>query len=667
MIRVAVLGVLALAACHSSKQPEAFLKPTEPFATIPGTADEMLAACRARLALAKDEVARTKAAQTRTVAATLEPYHMALIQLANAGASASLFAEVHPDAALRDAARTCEQEVSAYATELSLDRDLYEAIRAIDVSAADTKTRRFVEHTLRDYRRSGVDKDEATRARLRVIDDELTKLSQAFSKNIAEDTRSITVGADDLAGLPDDFVAAHPVKDGKRTITTDYPDYNPVISYATNDDVRKRLYIAFRSRADQQNDALLRQVLVLRAEKAALLDYANWADYVTADKMIGSAANAAAFIERVWKLATPRAQRDYKELLSELKKTMPAATAVADWQKAFLETQIKKNAYEVDAAEVRAYFPFAATLQGLLDITSEIYDIRYQAVDVPRWDASVKVYDVLRGTNVLGRIYLDMHPREGKYKHAAQFTIIDGVAGRQLPEGALVCNFPKPEGDGIGLMEHDDVVTMFHEFGHLMHHVLGGHQTWVRQAGVATEWDFVEAPSQMFEEWAWNHTTLSRFAKHHRTGDVISSALVDKMVKAEKFGIGTQVTQQMFYASLSLGYHTADPKTLDPLAYLKQKQAQYTPFAFVEGTSFHTSFGHLMSYSAIYYTYMWSLVIAKDLLTPFETGGLMNRELTHRYRDRVLAKGGTADAADLVKDFLGRDYSFAAFERYLSE
>jgi len=207
---------------------------------------------------------------------------------------------------------------------------------------------------------------------------------------------------------------------------------------------------------------------------------------------------------------------------------------------------------------------------------------------------------------------------------------------------------------------------MFHEFGHLMHHVLGGQtQQWIDQSGVSTEWDFVEAPSQMFEEWAWSHDTLKRFAKHYQNGGVIPEELVQRMRKADKFGIGLQTVQQMFYASVSLRFHTDDPDKLDMQAEVRKLQEKYTPFRFVEGTSFHTNFGHLQGYSALYYTYMWSLVIAKDMLTPFHKNGLMNKEYTFKYRDLILAKGGTKDAADLVKDFLGREFNFKAFEDYL--
>ena len=614
----------------------------------------------------------------RTVDETLVRYNQLLTAASASNALAGLMSEVHPDEVIRDAARECEQEVAQFYSDLWLDRDMYDALAAVDVSSADAPTQRFVAHTLRDYRRAGVDKPPEVRDRLKQIDEELTKLGQSFSKNISEDVRAIEItDPARLAGLPADFIAAHPPDaDGKIRITTDYPDYNPFVTYAADDGLRRELYVAFRSRGDGHNEATLRDILKLRAEKARLLGFANWADYITADKMIGSGTRAAEFLDKVWKLAAPRAEQDYKELLRQLASVVPGATEVADWQKVWLENLVKKQRYEVDASEVRQYFPYDRVLAGLLGITAEIFELEYAPVgDADRWHASVVVYDVVRAGARLGRIYLDMHPRDGKYKHAAQFPLKDGVRGVQLPEGVLVCNFPAPDpGDpatgrpaNAGLMEHDDVVTMFHEFGHLMHHVLGGHQRWISQSGVATEWDFVEAPSQMFEEWAWSHETLARFARHHETGEVIPKSLVDKMRRADKFGLGTATVQQIFYAAISLGFHRADPETLDQLAEVQRLQKRYTPFGYVPGTRFHTSFGHLVGYSAMYYTYQWSLVIAKDLLTPFESGGLMSTAVTYAYRDKVLVPGGTRDAADLVREFLGRPYDFAAYERFLRD
>ena len=607
----------------------------------------------------------------RTIDNTLEVYNTLQLELSLSRDMAGLMSEVHPDDKIREAARKCEQDVQAFSSSLQLNRELYEVFANLDTSAYDADSKRLVAHTLRDFRRSGVDRDEATRKRLEEIDAEITQLGQQFQKNISQDVRYITVdSADDLKGLPEDFIAAHkPDASGKIKITTDYPDYIPFMSYAEANELRKELYVAFKSRGGEENEKLLQKLLALRAEKAKMLGYDNWADYITEDKMIKSAKNAADFIQRIVQIATKRADKDYKELLQRKRKDVPGAKRVEDYEKNYYENKVKAENYAFDPQSVRPYFPYEQVEQGLLDITSHIYGITYtQAKDAELWHQDVKAFDVLRGDAVLGRIYLDMHPREGKYKHAAQFSYRSGVKGKQLPEGVLVCNFPNPHtSGGPALMEHDEVRTMFHEFGHLMHHILGGHQRWLDYSGVATEWDFVEAPSQMFEEWAWSHDTLKMFAKHYETGEAIPKDLVRRMRRASKFGLGLYTLQQMFYASISLQFHTADPQTLNMNAEVKELQSKYTPFRFVDGTRLHSSFGHLNSYSAIYYTYMWSLVIARDLLTPFEKHGLMNIEWTSRYRDRILAPGGSKDAADLVKDFLGREYNFDAFQKYLSE
>ena len=541
---------------------------------------------------------------------------------------------------------------------------------AIETKPLDANTQRLVSDTLQDYRRAGVDKDKATRDRLKAIDEEMVKLGQVFGKNIVDDVKHIEVASvDGLKGLPADYIASHaPNKEGKIIITTNYPDMIPFMQYAESDDLRKKLYIAGKSRAGATNEDTLAAILKLRGEKATILGYANWADYVTEDKMMKSGKKADAFIARVVKTAKKRATRDYNELLSWKRKNLnKKAKSVGDWEKGYIENKVKAANYSFDPQEVRPYFPYAQVQAGLLDITSKIYGIEYKSVsDAKLWHQDVSAYDVMRDGSKIGRIYLDMHPRDGKYGHAAQFTLRSGVQGVQVPEGVLVCNFPNPRtSEGPALMEHGDVTTMFHEFGHLMHHVLGGQQKWIEQSGVATEWDFVEAPSQMFEEWAWNYDTLKTFAKHHETGAVLPKETVERMRKADKFGLGIATVQQMFYAAISLKFHQVDPGSLKMLDTVKALQSKYTPFAYVEGTNFHTNFGHLNGYSAIYYTYMWSLVIAKDMLTPFQKHGLMNTDWTYKYRDIILASGGTKDAADLVAEFLGRPFNFKAFEKFL--
>ncbi|HEY4245122.1 MAG TPA: M3 family metallopeptidase [Kofleriaceae bacterium] len=681
------IGILLLAACGGGHSPAPATTPepapaagpaiaaTGPVAPPPAVlapkpADELAESCKKLLAGAHDQqeaIAAEKGAHTR--ANTLERFNEIQRLINNAAERAGLMHEVHPDAAVREAARACERDASSFATQLFLDKRMYDALAAVDVSKEDADTQRFVMTTLRDYKREGVDKDEATRKRLAAIDDEMTKLGQEFGKGVAEDTREIVVtDPKRLDGLPPDWIAAHkPDAKGGVHITTDYPDYIPFETYAADDALRKDLYVQFRLRGSAHNEATMQQLLTVRAEKAKLLGFQDWADYQSDDKMLRGGKNAQAFIDRVTRLAKPRAARDYAELLAALRKHDPKAKAVADWQKAWLENQVKHDKYAVDAQEVRTYFAYDKVLAGLLQITGQIYDIQYQPVpDAPRWHPDVQVFDVMRGTEKLGRIYLDMHPRADKYKHAAQFPIQDGEPGVQLPEGALVCNLPQPSGSDPGLMDHGDVVTMFHEFGHLMHHVLGGKHHWVRQSGVATEADFVEAPSQMFEEWGKSYETLSKFATN-AAGQTIPKDLVEKLRKAETFGLGTQTVQQMFYAALSLGFHQADPAKLDQAAFVKAMQTKYTPFAYVEGTKLHTSFDHLVGYSSMYYTYMWSLVIAKDLLTPFAKPGLLATSVTYRYRDTILVPGGTKPAAELVKDFLGRPYNFKAFEAYLAK
>jgi thimet oligopeptidase len=311
---------------------------------------------------------------------------------------------------------------------------------------------------------------------------------------------------------------------------------------------------------------------------------------------------------------------------------------------------------------VRPYFELYRVLDGVLDTTARMFGIEYRrAPDVPVWHADVLAYDVVEKGRAIGRFFLDLHPRDGKYKHAAQFTVASGVGGGVLPEGALVCNFPRKG----ALLEHSEVVTFFHEFGHLLHHIFGGHTRWAGISGVRTEWDFVEAPSQMLEEWCWDASVLQRFARHVETGAPIPAELVQRMRAADEFGKGLRVRQQMFYAATSLRFHDRDPAGLDTTALANELQEKYTPFRAVPETYFQESFGHLEGYSAIYYTYMWSLVIAKDLFGVFRREGLVNPEPAARYRKAILEAGGGRPAAELVKSFLGREASFDAYAEWL--
>jgi thimet oligopeptidase len=267
---------------------------------------------------------------------------------------------------------------------------------------------------------------------------------------------------------------------------------------------------------------------------------------------------------------------------------------------------------------------------------------------------------------LVGRFYLDMHPRTDKYNHAAQFDVRTGVKGVQIPEAALVCNFPGGEEGDPGLMQHSDVTTFLHEFGHLIHTLFAGHGEWCGIGGIRTEWDFVEAPSQMLEEWAWDPAVLQTFALHHETDEPIPTQLVKQMKQASEFGKGLGVRRQMVYAQISISCYNQDPATLDTDKLVAEITKRYQPFPYVEGTHLQCAFGHLGGYSAIYYTYMWSLVIAKDMFSAFDESNMFEPTVARKYRDSVLAPGGSKPAAELVEEFLGRPFNNKAWERWLN-
>jgi thimet oligopeptidase len=623
--------------------------------------------CAADIARAREAASRFKSGATADPIAALDEYDSAVALLADASARAGLARNVHPDAAMRDAGSACESDVDKANTELQLDRGIYDRMNALDVKSADPATKYYVERTLRDFRRAGVDRSEATRAKIKALREELVTLGQKFDENIAGDVRTLEINPNDLDGMPDDFKRSHPVgANGKVTLTTNNTDYQPFMTYATSATARAAFWKLYRQRGHPMNVAVLKRMLEAREALAAALGFRTWADYITGDKMIGSQKNAEEFIARIIDAADKRMKDDYAAVLKRRQQDVPGATSVDAWDSAYYQEKVKASQYNFDSQSVRPYFEYTRVKAGVMDITSRMFGITYRPVpDSVVWHPDVETYDVYEGEKLLGRIYLDMFPRDDKYKHYAQFTLANGKEGRMLPEGVLVCNFPKPDKEPA-LMLHSDVETFFHEFGHLLHHVLGGHTQWAGISGVATEWDFVEAPSQMLEEWVWAPETLQTFARHYQTGEPIPADLVKRMKAADEFGKGLQVRQQMFYASLSLQLHARNPKDIDLPKVTRELQEKITPFKFVEDTFFEESFTHLNGYSAIYYTYMWSLVIAKDMFTVFKHDGLLNTDAALRYRRSVLEPGGSRPAAELVSSFLQRPYAFKAFEEWLN-
>ena len=686
-LTLALVAASALAGCASSTAnapaPQAAAQPTvaAPVAApapaplvadasrhLTGTIAQYQASCRQGVQKGREQFARFKALPApRDTIAALTVYDDALALLADTGGRAAVATNSHPDEAFRAAAQDCEQEVANTFTELSLDRGIYDVLASLELSGQDEATRHYVTKALRDFRRAGVDRDEATRTRVKALNEELVKIGQEFGRNIREDVRSVELDPKELAGLPEDYVRAHkPGPNGKVRITTDTPDYTPFMTYARSGKAREALWRVYRKRGHPKNLDVLSTLIAKRHELATLLGYSSWAAYITEDKMIGSDKAAADFIERITTASAPRVKSDYDTLLSRKRKDEPKATAVNPWDQQYLEDRVKAEQYSFDSQAVRPYFEYTRVKQGILDITSRMFGITYKKLaDAKVWHPDIEAYEVYEGQKLLGRFFLDMHPRADKYKHAAQFDMASGKAGKTLPEGVLMCNFPKP-GAEPALMQHNDVKTFFHEFGHLLHHILGGQTRWAGVSGVRTEHDFVEAPSQMLEEWTWAPESLSTFARHYQSNEPLPTEAIARMKAADELGKGLWVRQQMFYAATSLQLYNRDPRGLDTTAKVRELQERYTPFKYAPDTYFQLSFGHLDEYSAAYYTYMWSLVIAKDLFTPFQKEGLMNPAPALRYRRAVLEPGGSQGAALLVKDFLGREYGFDAYARWLN-
>jgi thimet oligopeptidase len=607
--------------------------------------------------------------EPRTIDNTLSNYDEALRQLNAAAYFSSLMEAVHPEAAFRDRATAMTRKVSAAQTALSLNRGVYRALAAVPAAHADPATQYYLRRQLLEFRLAGVDKDDAARARLKVLNDELTEETSAFERNINDGQKIIEVrDAAELAGLPQDYIDHHkPDKDGVIRITTAYPDFIPAMNFARSDALRRRLYLAFNTRAYPQNLDVLSKMLRTRYEIASLLGYSSWADYSAADKMIGSGMRIAEFIRDVDKAVRPVAEREFQMLLAEKHKTDSQATTIGVQEKSYYQEQVRRAQFDFDSQSVRPYLPYERVKQGILDTAATLFHVAFRReAAVPAWDPNVETWQVLDADKVIGRFYLDMHPREGKFSHAEMSPVLDGIRGKQLPEAILICNFPRPTADDPGLMEYGDVQTFFHEFGHLMHMILGGQQRWAGISGITMESDFVEAPSQMLEELIQSPQVLASFARDYKSGQPIPADLVLRMKRASAFGRANYVGQQIGFSALSYDIYAAKPQevNLDEIAY--RDTVTYTLFTPLAGTHMYASFGHLSGYSSAYYTYMWDKVIAEDFFEQFDSKNLLTGDTPMRYRRTVLEPGGSVSANDLVKSFLGRPQSMGALQRWMA-
>jgi thimet oligopeptidase len=538
----------------------------------------------------------------------------------------------------------------------------------MNIDNSSPATKHYVDRTLLSYRLAGVDKDEATRAHLQALHETATKLSLDFSRNIQEGGKTITATLEELAGLPPDYIARHqPDADGKVTITTDPPDMQPVMTFAADAGLRQRMFLAYHTRAYPANKAILEQLLATRQEIADVLGFRSWADLATADQMMGSAANARVFLERLDEASREGALRETEMIVEFARRQQPGLTEIDQSSRGFWYEQYRRSAFDFDSQSVRPYFPYAQVEAGILETASRLFKVDFRRSDARGWDLAVSVFDVFEGGKHVGRFYLDMHPREGKDKWFSAAPVVTGVRGRYLPEAALICNFPGQDAGDPGLMQYNDVVTFFHEFGHLMHAILGGRTEWAGLSGFATEGDFVEVPSQMLEEFFRDEKLLQSFGRHYESGEVLPVEIIHKMKAASSFGRADGMRTQIYYTTLSLDLHDQDPKGIDLDRIIRDLYRQFQPWKWIEGNRMYASFGHLMGYSSNYYTYAFDKVIALDFFAQFDPENLLDGDAGGRYRKTVLEQGGSKPGREMVRDFLGRDEDFAAFARWINE
>ena len=628
-----------------------------------------------RLAEEKADIDKVLAATgPRTVENTLRPFDDAENLIALANNNAYLAYSLADAAALRDKGQAMTAKISSVSTELSLNQKVYAALAAVPLPVNDPPTRHYLERTLLEYRLSGVDKDDATRAKIQALQDKITALSLAFGRNVADGTLKITATRAELDGLPADYIALHkPAADGAYTLTTNEPDMRPVMSFAKSADLRRKMFLAYNQRAYPQNVQVLKDLLATRQELATTLGYANYADFATADQMMGKSSNVEALLNQLDDASRAIAKREYGQLLAFAQQQQPGLTTISESDAGYWAEQYRRQKYDFDAESVRPYFPYDEVQAGILMTAARLFHVTFKPVkDAVVWNPSVDTFDVIDAAEgnqgkLLGRIYLDMHPREGKDKWFSSAPVVPGIRGRQIPEGMLVCNFSGGTPGDPGLMQHSEVVTFFHEFGHLMHHILGSQGRWSGQGGFNVEGDFIESPSQMLEEMFHDTAILQSFGKNYKTGEPIPASLVARMNAADAYGRGGWMQGQLDYATFMVQIHNRPPAEVNLDALSRQDRERFSPYTFVEGDRYYTSFTWVTGYASNLYTYVLDKVIALDFLSQFDKNNLLDGPTAMRYRRAVLEPGASKPAAQLVKDFLGRPQTLDALKTWMNE
>jgi len=629
-------------------------RPTVPIydaAALVTAAEHALA--EARLRLAEIETLPT---ERITPEAVLDAWDRIAMMLEDAYGPISLLNSVHPDAEVRDAGDRALIEESVFMTELFQNEQLYERVRRVE--PVTNAQKQLQKDLLEAFEDSGVALPPEKRDRFKVISERLTELAQEFSKNIRENKTVLTFTPEECGGLPQSYMDRVP-RDGQGNIVVgfDYPDYVPFMSNAVDAEARKRYYVANMNRGTARNLEIMDEIVALRKEIADLYGVPSYAHYVTKRRMVENPETVARFLDEVKNGVTEAELSDLRQLAevkAELTGLPVEQSSIARWDVVYYRERLREKRYAVDQEALRAYFPTLPTLHWMLDITERLYGIRFSADTVPTWHEDVMYYDVddAETGERIGGIYLDLYPRADKYKHAAAWPVrgVSRKAARK-PISVLVTNF-----DRVGLT-HNELETLLHEFGHVMHGVLS--QTEYNQhSGTSVERDFVEAPSQMYEEWASRMESLMLMRNHCASCPLIDESMVQRIRAAKKFGSGVDYGRQLLYASFDMALSGEQPRrSLD----LWKEMEGSTPMGYVDDTAFPGTFEHIASgYAAGYYGYMWAKVIALDLISAFGPD-VMNEETGRRFRELILSRGSEEPARDLVERFLGRPVSSDAF------
>jgi len=643
------------------------------FATTP---DEVRAVTDAALADADALVAATIATGgAGTFEAVLLPLDEADARLSAGYAAGAFMARVHGDRAVRDAGQEAEERLDRWRVDLPYREDLAATIDAfVETGAAAAlsgERRRLLDRLLRDLRRAGHGLEAATREELRALERRLVDLQSAFQRNLDESDDGLDLTREELDGLPDDFVAGlRPgATPGTYRVSLRRPDLHPFLQQARRRDLRRELERREFNEARAANEPLLAEALAVRRRIAALLGYPSWAHYAIEVKMAGDPDAVRRFYDGLvpglqGRMALEVARLE--EILREDGEGLPLRT----WDWRYCDTRLRRREFAIDPDELRAFLPLGAVFDGLLGLCAEVLGLRFERIDDPAaWHPEVlrfRVRDAANGTEI-GDVLLDLHPRDGKFSHAAAWPL---VPGRRLSDGtyqrpltAIVANLPRPTDGAPALLRHDDVVTLFHEFGHVLHMTLTCAEL-ARFSGASTEWDFVEAPSQILEHWAWQPDVLARFARHHATGAPIARELVERLVASRDLDVGLTTLRQCYLGLMDLGLH--GPEETRDIGAVDRSAFAAWGLSYHEGTLYPCQFGHLMGgYDAGYYGYLWSKVYGDDMFGRFEAEGVTSPVVGAAYRREVLEPNGTRDGMDLLRAFLGRDPSPVTFLRQL--